>query len=208
MDYNNLDTNSTTPISRFNDEVIFHSTSSSVAPLSPRVCKIDSLLIQTYDSNDLRKPIFYIKNADNSFGFKGDYDGSPNNANGHCFTGIATDEQYLILAECYVRAGKVDEALRAINSLLITRWKKNTFAPYVENDPAEVLKIILNERRKELVFRTLRLTDLKRLNLTEKKVTIYRMVNGETYTLLPNSDAYVAKIPQDVINMSGIPQNP
>lgn len=209
MDYNSLDSNSTVPIKKFNEEIIFQGITSATPPLSPTICKMDSILISSYEENDLRKSIFYSKNADNSYSFKGDYDGSVRNGNGHCFTGIATDEQYLILAESYARTNNIREALNTINFLLKSRWKKNLFEPFKSERAADVLNFILQERRKGLVFRTLRFTDLRRLNLEDdKRVTLQRIINNDTIYLPPNSDGYTLKIPESIIMNSNILQNP
>jgi len=71
------------------------------------------------------------------------------------------------------------------------------------------LNKILTERRKELLMRGLRWTDLRRLNKeTAFATTLSRIVNGTTYTLPPNDPGYVFRIPLSVINFTGIEQNP
>ena len=68
----------------------------------------------------------------------------------------------------------------------------------------------LAERRKELIQRGLRWTDLRRLNLDPRfAVTIERVVQGATYQLLPNDLRYTFLIPNDEIFANGlIEQNP
>lgn len=209
LDYSGLDTASSIPIERFNEEVIFQAVSVSAAPLSPRVCRIDTILYNSYSNNDLRKKVFYIDKGNSHIAFKGDYDGSYNNGNGHNFTGIATDEQYLIKAECLARLGNMDEANEVMNTFLQTRYRPGTYTALQITNAELLLDTILTERRKELVFRNLRLSDLKRLNLDpERQVTLSRKLNGNSYELLPNSERYVSLIPQVVIERSGIQQNP
>ncbi|HEY6083417.1 MAG TPA: RagB/SusD family nutrient uptake outer membrane protein, partial [Chitinophagaceae bacterium] len=67
---------------------------------------------------------------------------------------------------------------------------------------------ILVERRKELVFRTIRFTDIKRLNKEGADITQKRIIGGKTYILLPNDPRYALSIPENVIQAGGIPQNP
>jgi hypothetical protein len=125
------------------------------------------------------------------------------------FSGIATDEMYLIKAECLARAGKVDEGIQTLNALLIKRWKTGTFVPFVAANVNDAMTKILKERRKELVFRTLRWEDLRRLqNDPLFSVTPKRIVNGQEYSLEPNSPRYLLKIPPTVIQLTGIQQNP
>jgi hypothetical protein len=208
LDYNSLDSNAADPISRFNDEVIFQAISLSVDPIAPYTCKIDSNLYKSYSSDDLRKIICFAANSDGTHSFKGDYDGGSENW-GHSFTGIVTDEQYLIKAECEARLGKTKEALNYLNALMIKRYRTGSFTSLTTTDSLVLLTLILNERRKELLFRGTRLTDLKRLNLDPGfAVTLTRELNGTYYHLAPNDSRYVALIPKIVIDFSGMNQNP
>lgn len=207
IDYNSLDSNAADPINRFNTEIIFQAISLSQDPLSPSICKIDSNFYRSYGENDLRKVICFSDNGDGTYSFKGDYDGGSENW-GHCFTGIVTDEQYLIKAECCARLGKTTDALTYLNELLSKRYRVGDFTPVTTTDSLELLSTILKERRKELLFRGTRLTDLKRLNQDQNfAVTLTRELNGKVYTLLPNDLRYVGLIPKIVIDLSGIEQN-
>jgi len=167
---------------------------------------IDSSLFNSYDTNDLRKVIFFIKNpAPNTSYFKGFYSGS----SGRPFSGPAMDEVYLIRAEAYARLGNKALALSDLNTLLSMRWKTGTFNNVTAVDAEDALRKILLERRKELIFRGLRWIDLRRLNQdTRFAITLTRVLNGQTYTLLPNDPKYTYPIPLDEIRLSGIPQNP
>ncbi|MNL77641.1 hypothetical protein D3C87_2038720 [compost metagenome] len=70
------------------------------------------------------------------------------------------------------------------------------------------MPLILEQRRKELIFRGRRWADLKRLNKEPRFAKkIVRVLDGETYSLEPNSLKYAIKIPQIVIEQSGITQN-
>jgi hypothetical protein len=207
IDYNSLDSNAADPVSRFNDEVIFQAISLSVDPIAPYYCKIDSNLYNSYTSNDLRKVILFSDNDDGTHYFKGDYDGGSENW-GHSFTGIVTDEQYLIKAECDARLGNIENALKYLNTLMSKRIRADSFNLITTTSKDTLLSIILEERRKELLFRGTRLTDLKRLNQDSRfAVTLIRKLNDTTYKLLPNDPGYVALIPKQVIDMSGMKQN-
>ncbi|WP_285060078.1 RagB/SusD family nutrient uptake outer membrane protein [Pedobacter ginsengisoli] len=211
MNFNELDATSSAPIERFNQEVIFPMTAGGRIA-SFLALFVDSTLFDLYHINDLRRNCFYHPGANNVTYFKGDYDGTgyiSYDPSAYVFAGIATDEIFLIKAECLARADKVNDAMRILNELLITRWKTGTYIPFSANSINEALTHILRERRKELVFRTLRWEDLRRLqNDPIFSVTPKRLVNGQEYTLQPNSPRYVMKIPLAVIQRSGIPQNP
>ena len=165
---------------------------------------VDSTLYDSYDNNDLRKSLFYIQTA-NGIQFAGTYSGTFYN-----FCGIATDEIYLIRAECEAREGKTSAAMSDVNILLQNRYKTGTFVPLSASNADEALMYVLNERRKELPFTgQLRWEDLRRLNMDPRfSITLKRVISGETYTLPPNNDRYTYPIPDDEIQLSGIQQNP
>jgi hypothetical protein len=164
---------------------------------------VDTLLYRSYDVNDLRKTVYYYLNATTgAININGGY----NNALNPPFTGLATDEMYLVRAECAARAGNSTTALADLNTLLKSRYK-GTFIPITASSSADALNKVLIERRKELPFRGLRWTDLRRLNKDGANIILARIINGQTYTLAPNDPKYVLPIPPDVIGFTGIEQN-
>jgi hypothetical protein len=121
---------------------------------------------------------------------------------------LATDEIYIIRAECYARAGNTTAAMADLNYLLQNRWS-GSFVPFTAATPDIALSIILKERRKELLFRALRWTDLRRLNKDPRfAVTLTRIVNNQTYTLPPNDLRYTFLIPDVILSRANMPQNP
>jgi hypothetical protein len=168
--------------------------------LTASKAKIDSTLIGSYNVNDLRKTL-YFQNNNGVYSFRGSMSGAP------IFSGLATDEIYLIQAECKARKGDISGAMTDLNAILIKRWRNNTFVPYSAATPAEALNKVLEERRKELVFRCIRFSDIKRLNKDGANIIIRRKLNGVEYVLQPNSKRYALEIPQDVIEITGMAQN-
>jgi hypothetical protein len=204
LNYNNLNAAATYPLAQYNSEVIMHSLLSTPAMLSNTRALVDSALYKTYGASDLRKTIFFKTVGTSTYSFRGSYNGSST-----LFNGITTDEQYLIKAECLARQGSTAAALATLNSLMITRWKTGTFVPFTAADANAALGIILTERRKELIFRDLRWTDLKRLNREPLwQQSISRRITGKDYILPPGDNRYALPIPASVINISGITQNP
>ena len=214
IDYNTLDTLSPVPINLLNTETLYQAsflgaaagvttylTALTGGPFHPST-RIDTVLIQSYDSNDLRRVIYYYYKPPDSSYLKGSYTGLfiP-------FGGLATDELYLIRAEGAARDSDANSAMADINTLLSNRWRRGTFPGYTVGSAREALDTVLLERRKELAFRGLRWTDLRRLNAEGAKDTLTRNLNGTVYTLAPNSDLYVLPIPPDVISLSAIAQN-
>jgi len=100
--------------------------------------------------------------------------------------------------------------MRDLNTLLQNRWRAGVFTPVTATDADDALGKILAERRKELLFRGLRWTDLRRLNKEPRRaLTLTRTVNGQVYTLLPNDVRYVYAIPSNVLSFNpDMPQNP
>jgi hypothetical protein len=93
-----------------------------------------------------------------------------------------------------------------LNQLLAKRCD-NTFRPLTAATPEEALKIILDERRKELLLRNLHWGDLNRLNAEPAfQKTIEKVSMDQTYRLTLQ-DRYVFPIPLNVIEASGIAQN-
>lgn len=203
VDYNTLNANASYPLPRFNKEVLFEAYMNTPSMLANTKAKIDSFLYQSYSPNDLRKTLFFKNNNNGTYGFRGGYSGLPN-----LFDGIAIDEIYLVRAECYARTGNTAAAMDDLNALLVKRWKTGTFVPYTAVDQADALKKILLERRKELLMRGLRWIDIKRLNKEGANIILQRSLNGHTYTLPPNDPRYALPIPEDVIQLSGMQQNP
>src|SRR5690606_7684053 len=169
--------------------------------------KVDSTLYRLYDKRDIRSRLFFVRNPDSSIAFKGDYDGRGTSSNGYVFSGVITDEMFLIRSECYARQNQVEKAADDLNHLLATRWETGKFEPLRFLTADEAITAILEERRKQLLFRDSRWIDIRRLSLDPKyAITPTRQIEGRIYSLDP-PDGYVLLIPNYVIERSGIQQN-
>ena len=209
IDYNSLDPTKSVPIVMLNAETLYQASflgqgvQQGLAYLTVLLgnfypnTRVDSGLIRSYDSNDLRRVIFYHYKTDTTSYLKGSYTG-----NLFPFGGLATDELYLIRAEGAARAGDAADALNDLDTLLIRRWKTGTFSSYPVGSATAALDTVLLERRKELAFRGLRWTDLRRLNAEGNTVTLVRGGLGQAYSLPPNSDLYTLPIPPDVLSLN------
>lgn len=208
LDFNSLDPTAAYPIPRYNVEVVQHLQTSLLYGTFLYIrSRVHTSLYSTYADDDLRRVIFYRDMGSGEFGtyaYRGSYAGG-----NPLFTGISTNEMYLIRAECHARLNRVSEAMSDLNTLLSTRWVTNTYIEFTAANPTEALDIILQERQKELVRRGLRWSDLRRLNKDSNYATkISRVVDGTEYSLEPNDPKYVLPIPDYVIKFSGIEQNP
>jgi starch-binding outer membrane protein, SusD/RagB family len=208
IDYNTISTTAAVPFSFSNDESIYYATqiienAELTLTYGFNYYGIDTSLIQLYNkTNDLRFLLYFNRNTFGNYEMKSSYSGRA-----YPFTGLATDEIYIIKAECAARRNDVVSAMAWLNNLLIKRYRTGTFTPVAAADATDALNIVLSERRKALVWRGLRWTDLKRLNMENANIILIRKINNQTYTLLPNDKRYVFPIPDDEIALSGIQQN-
>lgn len=203
LDYNTLDKTSAFPFPAFNEEVLLHHAMISSPLIRINSSMVDTTLLAEYEEYDLRKTLFFRPLAGGGTLFRGTYTGAV-----EFFSGIAVDEIYLNRAECFARKGDITNAMKDLNTLLVTRWKTGTYVNKTAQDPEDALRQVLAERRKELLFRGLRFSDLRRLNREPRFAkTLVRTVNGKVYQLPPGDPRYVYLIPDDEIQISGIQQN-
>lgn len=217
IDFNTLSPGSLSPFQRFNTEVIFHSTVyRQNYVLEPgygyeNQALINPEIINAFEEDDLRKTILVKENTDvpnptGTYRFTGNYE--PATGSSKLFNGLATDELYYISAECNARAGNTAAALADLNTVLRSRWMTGSYVNKVAGTAQQALALVLNERRKGLMMRGLRWSDLRRLNKEQAYAkTLSRTVAGRTYTLPANDARYVLLIPQEVITNSSLPQN-
>jgi tetratricopeptide (TPR) repeat protein len=187
-DYNNFS---------FNPEVLYQSRmlATSTAIRAQGVpCYVDTTLYNLYNIIDRRRTLYFnnfagIITPKSGYSLSGVF----------MFTGLATDEIYLIKAESLTRTGEYNEGINVLNSLLSKRFPDADFTPVTALSQQEALDTILLERRKELVFRGLRWTDLKRLNKDGANITLKRKLGADEYILPPNHANYVLPLPPDVL---------
>jgi starch-binding outer membrane protein, SusD/RagB family len=177
-----------------NPEMLYQSrmfTSTSLSALGVP-CYVDSTLFNSYHINDRRRTLYFNTLT-----------GTPRPQVGYSlnifmFTGLATDEVYLIKAESLARTGNYNDGINVLNSLLSNRFADSDFTPVTAINQQEALDTILVERRKELVFRGIRWTDLKRLNKDGANITLKRKLGSTEYILTPNHPNYILPLPSDV----------
>jgi len=215
LDYNKLSASANYPFQGsgiMDTEVLFKSTfvtrSGITSPLSIFIAKIDSNLYQSYVKEDLRKGVFFRTATPNGFRYKGSFYAST-----AFFVGLATDEVYLIKAECLAKLGKTQDAVETIEKLRRNRFSASSdlykVPTSVASDQVALLKFVREERRRELIFRGLRWTDLRRYNMEGETLAIHRVLSSETYTLEPNDKRYAFQIPSLIMGYNpDMAQNP
>jgi starch-binding outer membrane protein, SusD/RagB family len=208
IDYNTRDVNVLRPFDRYNAETIYQSkfVETNVLKGGVRDCMVDTMLFNLYAPNDLRRSLFFAALPGGKYYFKGGYNGTA-----FTFTGLATDEMFLVRAECRVRALDVSGAMSDLNTLLKQRWKTGTFIPFTAPSADSALKMILIERRKEMPCRGVRWTDIRRLNLENASIIPNiipkRKLNNLEYLLPVNSPLYALPIPPDAVELGHYEQN-
>ncbi|MEO8583361.1 MAG: RagB/SusD family nutrient uptake outer membrane protein, partial [Flavitalea sp.] len=134
MDFNTLDTSAYNPIPQYNKEIIWSDVTPSTV-FNPAFNTVDTLLFNTYASNDLRTYVYFKNRTDDLHAFNGNYSGSES-----LFAGIATDELWLIRAECEARQNEVNLAMSDLNHLLVNRFSMGTFIPLAALDAPDALR--------------------------------------------------------------------
>jgi len=206
IDFNTLNPGGVRPItfSTGSKEIIFLQYMIGLSSLSSTLTMVDSNVVKSFGSNDLRRVVFLRDRGKGVINFKGNYNGTS-----IVFAGPATDEMYLIRAESRARLGDVNGSMDDLNTLLEQRWKRGTFTKLAAADGKEALKLVLQERRKELLSRGTRWSDLRRLNTDPSfAVTLKRAIDGVTYILSPGDNRYVFPIPTDELLLNPMVQNP
>lgn len=209
INYGACDSNATLPFKMLNEEIVFHAVGLGLNSLNPSRATIDKELYSSYQVNDYRKKLFFNKRTDNNFSFKGSYTGF-NVQN--TFVGLTVPEVYLTLAECYARSGKVRESGEVLTKLLVKRYKSGFVIPTFDNKE-DLLDYVLLERRKEMLLRGVRWSDLRRLNQEPRHAKVLErqeVVGSDTikHVLYIDDKRYTYLIPREIIEFTGIPQNP
>lgn len=126
--------------------------------------------------------------------------------------GVTVPEMLLIKAEAAARAGNFNAAMTTINTLRKKRYAAAGYTDLTATTADDALTKVLEERRRELAFKSIRWFDQKRLAADPrfaKPLTRHNLVTNVNFTLEPNSNRYVFPIPEYNIQLNpGLEQNP
>lgn len=165
-----------------------------------------SNLLSKYNlMEDLRIDFFASVDANGVYSYGGSSSYAPNR-------GITYAELYLNKTEAMARAGKFEDALDIVNDeIRMKRFSPDDYTPLTATTKEEAINKILEERRRELAFKGLRWSDMKRLNAEGRMPEVKRFgADGITVlgTLLPGSVNYTYQIPLAVQSFNeGMPLN-
>lgn len=200
LDFRQISPSEPFPMPIFNKEVILH----TYMLTNMKNIKINTKLMELFSDKDLRKTLFFETSTNDRIDFKGSYYGRAT-----LFSGLAIDEMYLIASESAARTNQEKKAKDYLKTLMTCRYETGYVPDLNLFTGDDFLNLILEERRKELVFRGLRWGDVKRLNKLGEGISMERYhEDGAILVLPPNSPKFNLPIPQGIINMTGMEQNP
>lgn len=168
-------------------------------------------LLNLLETTDLRRTLFTKDGSSSTFW--PNFSGTgfwPGSGTDQSNVGLSVSETWLIRAECLARAGRRDDAVNMLNDLRKLRFLKDNYVALTATTDQQALEMVISERRRELFGTGLRWFDQKRLNKEAAFAkTVTRTFNGATYTLLPNSNAYVFPFSPIIVNQNPeLTQNP
>lgn len=174
-------------------------------------------LVDLYDhDNDLRFDLMYVEHGNRRFSVPYEaYRYNFFNDGRYTISGLTTAEVILIKAESQIRTGDWQTGLQTLDALRIKRYKTGTYSALSAANQSDALKIVLEERRRELPF-AFRMYDIRRFSVNETPeddVVITReffkiSLSGvdvntpETYTIPVGSPLYALPINEVEINAS------
>ena len=166
-------------------------------------------LVQLFEPNDLRYTMFFMHTSQPANYFDAGSGADlwiqtlDNSKFMYPTVGMKTAEVYLMMAEANARLGNLPEAARYVNLLRAKRLSGGNTDIDTPASQEEMVRLIIDERRKELLFGFNRFFDLKRFNTEtayQKTITrtfpiVTKTVPQKTYTLKPDSRLYVIPFP-------------
>lgn len=180
---------------------------------NPTYCygMISPELVQLFGNNDTRFNMFFLTTGNSPYYFDEGSGAALCNSKityskfQYMAVGMRTAEVYLILAEAKARLNDLAGAMESLCALRVKRINGEEATPSMPATKEEMVKLIIDERRKELLFGFSRFWDLKRLNTepeyAKTQTRVFPLVSTDvpqqTYTLSPDSRLYVIPFPKD-----------
>lgn len=123
---------------------------------------------------------------------------------------IGVPEMMLISAESEARDGHIAPALKLLNDLRKKRFTEADYVDLTASTADDALKLVIDERRRELFGKGLRWFDMRRLDSDSRFRKTYTRDNTATpYKLEAGSNIFVQQIPGNVMKINpGILPNP
>lgn len=194
IDYNTITNKNGIPNSDLNPETLWQRASEEYTV--PTFMVYSDGLKTYFNTSDLRYSILTLNTG------KGLTRSSPP---GRANFGIGFPELYLTAAEVLARAGSVTDAMTLVDKIRKVRIRTAAFQASVAANPEAALKIVLDERRRELAYSGVRWMDMKRLDREGRMPIVSRIdkKNGAVLAeLKPQGANYTFQIPIRVRNFN------
>lgn len=118
--------------------------------------------------------------------------------------GMSSPEMYHIKAECLARQGKLQEAMDTLNILRKNRILDDYYRPLTATTTEEAVKYIIQDKANEYVQTCIPFWDIRRLNKDSQYArTLTKTVDGESYSLKPDSHLWIMPFALDIISNPG-----
>ena len=117
--------------------------------------------------------------------------------------GLTTADMHLTEAECLLRGGNIDEAMNVLDKVRVNRIDPEIYKPLKGNVTSKEEAIIhLKQAYRLEGFCTMKtFCNMKRWNIeNDWKETLTKTINGDTYTLSPESRLWVFPFPINVLS--------
>ncbi len=126
--------------------------------------------------------------------------------------GLKTPHMYLTIAECEIRKGNFDEAMKYLDAVRVKRVEPAMYAPLQGNvsTKADAIAHLKQVSHGEFVYTPYNFIIRKRWNqLDDMKETFTRELVGKTYTLAPDSKMWIFPFPKNAMsnNANIVPNN-
>lgn len=125
-------------------------------------------LVNLYDhDNDRRFLLFFVEHGNRRMYVPHEaYRYNQFDDGRYIISGLTTAEMLLIKAEAEIRLNKWQDGLKTLDILRNKRYNTGTYVPLTASNQNEALKIVLEERRREMPFSS-RVSDIKRYSVNE-----------------------------------------
>lgn len=186
------------PLDNEATDILFYR-SSDFSTVIQRMFAIDPEFLATFSTNDLRYKFFYTPIQPSG---KDVYKDGTSRCLQVLSYSITVSEMLLIKAEALARKGNM-EALNIVNEIRKYRFTPENYVALTATSET-LLRVVLEERRRELQMSGLRWFDMKRLAKEGLYTKVLKRSIGTTeYVLAPNSDLYVFPIPPKELIYNG-----
>ncbi|WP_367209888.1 RagB/SusD family nutrient uptake outer membrane protein [Sphingobacterium sp. R2] len=201
------------PLRIYNPEILLSKVPiNGITAYSPTAFRLSKELLSLFDGSDQRYNLFTVPGSKISAWevYDGRYYYLDFIKSEGRNVGPSVPEMLLIKAEAAARDNQPANAMTFVNRLRASRILPGSTVNLSATDGDDALVKVMQERRREFMFRMLRWWDMRRLkDDTRFQKTYTRTFGGITFTLAPNSNRYVFRIAQYEINLSPeIVQNP